>query len=341
MNFSEAIENRAAPLRWGYWTQSLGPYFSSPYKRFFLYFLLFSFFMIECLLALAIFKGPSVLVHYMDFTTVYSFHTAICYSSCLWLVDATVNRLSNEWGRYQNRTVGKTWLIWLGGFLAGYIVHRTIIPCLMHVYALDLVKHYLSFPQERPTHIEVLLYSFPYWVAAVFLTLRIAIKNCDTFQKEVNAPSDTILHQAPTASVRYDDTNQVRTKNDGDSAYEGSLQLYDGFRQVRIAFPLITHISVEDHYCRVFYSNGREPENILIRSSLRDLLEKLPAQDFIQIHRSHVVNLNRVSSVRKNGREATFILDDQNFELPVSRYRLSHIRRLTKHVLASDADCRR
>jgi hypothetical protein len=341
MNFSEAIESRGAPLRSEYWTQSLGPHFSKPDKRFFLYFLLFFFFLIEGLLGLAIFKGPSILLHYMDFTTVYALHTAICYSACLWLVDATVHRVSKEWGRYQNRTLGKTCLIWLGGFFAGYIMHRTIVPCLMHIYASDVVEHYLSHPEEKPTHLAVLLYSFPYWAAAVFLALRIAIKNCDTLQKGLDAPSDAIPHQARTASIRYNHANRARTENDGDSAYEESLQVYDGLRQVRIAIPLITHISVEDHYCRVFYSNGREPENILIRSSLKNLLEKLPAQDFVRIHRSHVVNLNRVSSVRKNGREAIIVLDEQQFELPVSRYRLSHIRQMTKDVLGSDADCKR
>ena len=50
----------------------------------------------------------------------------------------------------------------------------------------------------------------------------------------------------------------------------------------------LLYIKAEDHYIRVFTSNGK---NHLVRGRLKDLEEQLPP-NFIQLHRSYIVNRN-------------------------------------------------
>ena len=67
----------------------------------------------------------------------------------------------------------------------------------------------------------------------------------------------------------------------------------------------------------------------LIRSSLKELLDQLDATHFIQIHRSVVVNINRVSHVTRGENEtATVYLKGRAEKLPVSRSYLHHFKQM-------------
>ena len=55
------------------------------------------------------------------------------------------------------------------------------------------------------------------------------------------------------------------------------------------------------------------------------MLKRLPADQFIQIHRSHVINLAHISHVKKKNRSCELILKHGDHKLPVSRYRLPKV----------------
>ena len=75
------------------------------------------------------------------------------------------------------------------------------------------------------------------------------------------------------------------------------------FESGRTSFGLdarsIRNIAVEDHYCYVHYRSdvGFTKRDLAI--PLRDILALLP-EGFVQVHRSHVVNVTHVSSVRRD-----------------------------------------
>ncbi|RVT45581.1 response regulator transcription factor [Rheinheimera sediminis] len=67
----------------------------------------------------------------------------------------------------------------------------------------------------------------------------------------------------------------------------------------------------------------------LIRTPLKELLEQLDSNDFLQIHRSVVVNMNRVSHVTRGENEtATVYLKGRTEHLPVSRSYLHHFKQM-------------
>jgi DNA-binding LytR/AlgR family response regulator len=74
---------------------------------------------------------------------------------------------------------------------------------------------------------------------------------------------------------------------------------------------------------------GGRPTEALVRLPLKELLSQLDSAQFVQIHRSVVVNLRAVSHVTRGDNEtATVFLKGRQDSLPVSRSYL-HLFRLT------------
>jgi DNA-binding LytR/AlgR family response regulator len=74
--------------------------------------------------------------------------------------------------------------------------------------------------------------------------------------------------------------------------------------------------------------NGK-PGEALIRSPLKELLDQLDPSHFVQVHRSVVVNLNRVSHVTRGENEtATVNLKGRPEKLPVSRSFLHQFKQM-------------
>jgi DNA-binding LytR/AlgR family response regulator len=73
--------------------------------------------------------------------------------------------------------------------------------------------------------------------------------------------------------------------------------------------PVITH-------CR----DGTRPGEALVRTPLKELADKLDQEQFVQVHRSVIVNLGSVSHVTRGPNEtATIHLKGRPETLPVSR----------------------
>ncbi len=86
----------------------------------------------------------------------------------------------------------------------------------------------------------------------------------------------------------------------------------------------IRNIVVEDHYCYIYYRDGDHYSKRDLAMSLRDVSALLPPDNFLQVHRSHIVNLSAIESVNRRAREIRVVLTE-GFEIPVSRHRLDEV----------------
>jgi DNA-binding LytR/AlgR family response regulator len=86
----------------------------------------------------------------------------------------------------------------------------------------------------------------------------------------------------------------------------------------------LTHVSVDDHYCYVHYRDGDQWRKAAIGMPLTELMEKLPGA-FVQVHRSHAVNVHAVSRVQRQGRALWIRLADDDVRLPLSRNRAAQV----------------
>jgi len=105
----------------------------------------------------------------------------------------------------------------------------------------------------------------------------------------------------------------------------GSLSWENENGNVSVPLADITHITVEDHYCRVNYSTGEGLKSKMIQLPLKEMLPKLPQDHFIKIHRSHVVNSAHVSRLKRKGRDHKVVMRNVEVELPLSRSRFKNL----------------
>ncbi|HWW38523.1 LytTR family DNA-binding domain-containing protein [Pedobacter sp.] len=83
----------------------------------------------------------------------------------------------------------------------------------------------------------------------------------------------------------------------------------------KISFDEILFIEGMENYAAVYLENKK----LIIRSTIKALLEKLPAWQFIQTHKSYIVAITRVDSIEGN------TLHIGKYQVPISRYQRDEV----------------
>lgn len=86
---------------------------------------------------------------------------------------------------------------------------------------------------------------------------------------------------------------------------------------VKIPIKEITHVEGMKDYVKIYLSNLRKP--VLTKSTLKGIEEKLPGQGFMRVHKSYIVNVNRIESIRRNQ------IKIGEFEIPVGETNLEEL----------------
>jgi len=81
-------------------------------------------------------------------------------------------------------------------------------------------------------------------------------------------------------------------------------------RLEKVIFSDILFIEGMENYVAIYLENKK----IITHNTIKSLMEKLPAKQFIQTHRSYVVAVDKISSIEGN------TLHVQSYQVPVSKY---------------------
>jgi two-component system LytT family response regulator len=104
------------------------------------------------------------------------------------------------------------------------------------------------------------------------------------------------------------------------------LFVRSGPRIVPIAVESIHHIQAAGDYAEIHCAAGR----FLMQVSLGELLKRLDAERFRQVHRSHVVNLDHVKQMRPYDERRLLITVEGGGEILASRKGSEELRRLVR-----------
>jgi DNA-binding LytR/AlgR family response regulator len=97
----------------------------------------------------------------------------------------------------------------------------------------------------------------------------------------------------------------------------------------QIAVADVLYFQADDKYTCVFAREGKEIVEWLIRVPLSELASQLDTDDFAQIHRSVIVNMNAVAATRRDLAGKLFVrIRDHPRELPVARQYLHLFRQM-------------
>jgi len=295
-------------------TTGVDSFYANPVSRYLSYFILGAVYIMCCLTALAFFKGTDILINHMAFATVYALHTALTYACCQLAVDLLTARFLPRWGDYSERTVPKQWGVLAVGFVFGFVVHRSVIICLIHIYAPEIAEYYSDSAHQRPHTAFVFIYILPFWMAGTLFTFNI-IKHLQ--KSEISRPDSKASDQEAT---------------------DGFLTVEVNKKTIAIPYKHISHVTVEDHYSTIHFTKNGDLKAVFTRISLKTLLQSLPKDLFFQIHRSHLVNVRHVFDYCGKRRRIT-MAGGQQTSLPVSRHRLAGLDTVLKTGMRETSAC--
>ena len=70
------------------------------------------------------------------------------------------------------------------------------------------------------------------------------------------------------------------------------------YRQVKIDFSEVLYIEGLKDYVKIYLKDNPKP--ILTLTSLKKLEEELPSEDFMRVHRSYIIALNKIEAIERN-----------------------------------------
>ncbi|MCB2228869.1 MAG: LytTR family transcriptional regulator [Desulfarculaceae bacterium] len=297
-----------------YLRRPLGNFCAHPAHRRLLYYQLGFFFLMAVLAGKALLRHHAFMFDHLTFYFTYALHLSLTYLAGVILAEVALRLLLPRWSAYDQRTVARQWMVWGLGFLLGFLLHRLLMVHLVPFYAPDLVAFLRQAPHLRPSLLNMLLFCGAAWTVATFAVIRSAL----AWQK--------VLRQRAAAARTAPQPTAAVAQTAEAPAPPAAISISHDGRQSRISLARITHVTVEDHYCRIHYLGGEGPKNLFACMTLKSLTEQLPERDFVQIHRSHLVNLRHVSGLERSEGQYLAVLPVAGAALPVSRRRRTALR---------------
>ena len=92
---------------------------------------------------------------------------------------------------------------------------------------------------------------------------------------------------------------------------------------VKITIAEVTHIEGMKDYVKIYLHNASKP--VLTKSSLKAMEEKLPANRFMRVHKSYIVNLSRIESIRNH------LITLGKYNIPVSEVNMGELLKVLKY----------
>lgn len=134
-------------------------------------------------------------------------------------------------------------------------------------------------------------------IPIIFVT---AFKDQETFKQAkltfpkayIVKPYDRISLQSAIELALFSDTDQ-NVFTPAASVHNDTFYIKDNNRLVKIRVADILLVEVDEKYCFIVTSQKK----FIINIRLKDLQERLPKEDFIQVHRSYVVKKNAIEEV--------------------------------------------
>ena len=328
---SKRLANQKADFH-DYCRTSLAEFYISPAHRWLVYALVFILSGLSAFGALTLCDLYDELVNVpLTFKGMYAWHTAANFAICLCVTDIITALGTRNWGAYNRRTVGKAWIVFLSAFIVSFLSQRILVYRLIGLYQPALLWTYEMNPSQRPGSgisfvITLLFVLIIYWII-----LKIMLSLQARSEELVRVRIDSILEERVNRKAGPDRSN-AKTQS-----HDHHLQLPTDPDVGPIRQSQIGHVTAEDHYLRIYYQSDGHYKDTLIRMPLRELSTQLSSDQFARIHRSHIVNLQSVSGVKRVGRQVKLIVKHGDHDLPVSRYRLPKLLPVLEIFLNSDA----
>lgn len=107
--------------------------------------------------------------------------------------------------------------------------------------------------------------------------------------------------------------------------WNDEVVISSGKNDLRFRHSAIICFHAEQNYCNVIVGGGETPKTVMVRSTLKSIVDSLPRSLFIKVHRSHVVNRHHVERIERRGRHFWIVAAGVPDPIPVSRRRVKQV----------------
>ena len=115
---------------------------------------------------------------------------------------------------------------------------------------------------------------------------------------------------------------QKGIQKEEDSSNESFIFLKVDKKLIKIKFEDILYVESLKDYIKVFTTSG----NYLVHKSLTSITEELPDNNFIRIHRSYTIAIDKVKSVEGN------LVEIATTKIPIGRKYVNHAKRIILNI---------
>jgi two-component system, LytTR family, response regulator len=129
-------------------------------------------------------------------------------------------------------------------------------------------------------------------------------------REKIAANNALITHSQLTSVL-----NGLLNSSEGAKEYTERLLVKDGSMEIFLPVETIEWIEAAEYYC-CLHANGR---SLMLRETITDLSEKLDPKQFVRIHRSSIVNLNKVRGIYREGTADGVVMMEGGQRLRMSR----------------------
>ena len=91
---------------------------------------------------------------------------------------------------------------------------------------------------------------------------------------------------------------KLKNNENNETVTTTSIFIKSGYRMEKIQFEDILYIENQKDYVKFHLENVKEPISSLM--SMQSLEEKLPHKQFMRVHRSFIINLDKIKTVERN-----------------------------------------
>jgi DNA-binding LytR/AlgR family response regulator len=160
-----------------------------------------------------------------------------------------------------------------------------------------------------------------------FLTKPVRLARLDTAIERVRRALDERDSAARLAELARQ-VEALRAERRGEGMPGAHLWVQRRGENVRIDLSQVDRVQSEGEYVRIFHGTA----SYLHREPISSLIERFDPARFVRIHRSHIVNRDRVATIRRRPAGGYTIVTDGGDALPVGR----NYRAVVKTLVGKD-----
>ena len=258
------------------------------------------------------------LVRFLPLICTLALHIACVFTFSHVLIDIAANQLKHLDMAYESRNIGRQWIVLYSGLTLGFCIHQITFPKLLILCGI-----------ESSIQLPINIWIVPLLCASIYSNLfTVFINQKPQNKKQAEIHTQKKIQMSLPSTGLESKQPQIVNLASVDQFPRTTASFKTNGRWVKIALKTISHVSVEEHYSRVFYRVNQRIQNILVRQSLKQLHSKLGQNDFIQIHRSHLVNKKHIIEYKQKKRNHWLKLESSNYTLPISRRKQKQVKKV-------------